>query len=348
MSSVYWGYAQKYALAAHYFQPVVGSTSSNDMFLVTAQFNFVDNQAFPKALGTGCQLSYYDYLPPPVRNKPPTVSFDNTTIADLLIQTVPGLPFGHYHQGYRAIQQASQNGQLDKDMCPPLPDDCRVVAAKVNAAPCSYDPSDNPLRYFPQFADGSSYAQRYLRDYTDLAQDVTAGVLPAVTFVKALTYVNEHPNWSHIAEGTALVDKTVQQVLTQSYGETIDGKFVSYADSTLVLLTWDEGGGFFDHVSPPTAAPVDGRTYGTRVPMLALGRFAKHNYVSQVQLEHSSIVKFIEWNFLGQHSGQLFSLNHPTANGTANDLPRDAAVNNLGDLLDSAQTGVTVPVGSSD
>ena len=348
VSTIYWGYAKKYALADRFFQSVVGSTSSNDMFLGTAQFHFVDNQAFPQTLGTDCQLSYYNYLPPPERHPPPKVTFENTTIADLLIQAVPGLPFAHYHQGYRAMHAAAQAGTLDKDQCPPLPEDCKVAAAKVNGAPCSYDPSDNPLRYFSQFADDSAQARRYLRDLSGFASDIEKGGLPAVTFVKGLSYTNEHPAWSHIYEGTALVQRTIDQVLTTKYGETVDGRFVPYADSTLVLLTWDEGGGFFDHVPPPRSAPVDGRPYGTRVPLLAIGRFAKQNYISHAQLEHSSIVKFIEWNFLGKKSGQLAPKNRPTQFGTAQDLPRDAAVNNLGDLLDSAQTGAAVPTGSTD
>ncbi len=348
VSTVYWPLARKHALADRYFQPVIGSTSSNDMFLATAQFHFVDNQAFPQALGTDCQLSYYNYLPPTLRNRPPSVTFHNTTIADLLIEAVPGLPFGHYHQGYASIHSAAQSGTLDKDACPPIPDDCKVAAAKVNAAACSYDPSDNPFRYFPQFADGSLYAQRYLKDLGSLATDITAGGLPAVAFVKALSYTNEHPAWSHIYEGTALVQKVIDQVLTTQSGEMVDGKFIPYADSTLVLLTWDEGGGFSDHVAPPRQAPIDGRNYGTRVPFLAIGKFAKQNYISHVQLEHSSIVKFIEWNFLGKKSGQLYGKNKPTQFGNPSDLPRDAVVNNLGDLLDAAQTAATIPSGISD
>ena len=68
-----------------------------------------------------------------------------------------------------------------------------------------------------------------------------------------------------------------------------------------MLVTYDEGGGFFDHVAPPADAAVDHQPYGTRVPLLAIGPFAKKNYVSHVTMEHSSIVKFIEWNWLGGH-----------------------------------------------
>jgi phospholipase C len=102
----------------------------------------------------------------------------------------------------------------------------------------------------------------------------------------------------------------------------------AYAANTLVLVTYDEGGGYYDHVAPPPASTVDGKPYGTRVPLFAVGPFARKNFVSHVTMEHSSIVKFIEWNWLGK-TGQL---------GT-----RDAAVNNLGSLLDPAKTSVAVP-----
>jgi phospholipase C len=100
------------------------------------------------------------------------------------------------------------------------------------------------------------------------------------------------------------------------------------AASTLVLVTWDEGGGFFDHVKPPPTSTVDQVPYGTRLPLFALGPFAKKNGVAHTTLEHSSIVKFLEWNWLGA-TGQLNA--------------RDKEVNNIGALLDPAATGVAVP-----
>ena len=69
--------------------------------------------------------------------------------------------------------------------------------------------------------------------------------------------------------------------------------------------------------------------YGARVPLLAIGRFAKSNHISHVQMEHSSIVKFIEWNWLNQQTGQFNT--------------RDSKVNNIGSMLDPAKTGVLVP-----
>ena len=65
------------------------------------------------------------------------------------------------------------------------------------------------------------------------------------------------------------------------------------------------------------------------MPLLALGPFARANTVSHVQMEHSSIVKFIEWNWLGMQTGQLAG--------------RDATVANIGSLLDPAATVTVVP-----
>jgi phospholipase C len=150
-----------------------------------------------------------------------------------------------------------------------------------------------------------------------------------VSYVKERTYHSEHPGWSTITGGATVVDGIVQTVLNSPY-----------QSNTLILLTWDEGGGFFDHVSPP--APVDTQydqdangnpvPYGTRVPMIAIGAFALAGSVSHVQLEHSSILRFLEYNFLG-----------PASVGALGN--RDVIVNNIGSLLDPSQTGIAIPAG---
>jgi phospholipase C len=103
----------------------------------------------------------------------------------------------------------------------------------------------------------------------------------------------------------------------------------AYGSSTLVLLTYDEGGGFFDHVAPPSTNSVDQKPYGTRIPLLAFGPFVRKNFISHVPMEHASLVKFIEWNWLGGKTGQL---------GT-----RDTTAANIGSLLDPHATGIAVP-----
>src|SRR5581483_10993085 len=102
-------------------------------------------------------------------------------------------------------------------------------------------------------------------------------------------------------------------------------------------------GGFYDHVRPPAALAgnidatddtgAQGIPYGPRVPLLATGRFALQNHVAHTQLELSSLVVFIEWNWL--HSSILKGGRQVGDQRSG----RDAVVNNIGSLLDPAQTG---------
>ena len=125
-----------------------------------------------------------------------------------------------------------------------------------------------------------------------------------------------------------------------------------YQRDTLVLVTHLTAGGFYDHVPPPPspALTVDASSglatnaaaihYGPRVPFLALGKFARTNSVSHVQLEISSVTKFVEWNWL--HGAGLKGIRETA------DLRRyrDTTVNNLGSLIDGTAAGTDVPGGA--
>jgi phospholipase C len=275
----YWDYATKYAIADRYFQPIVGQSSSNDMYLAAADYVFTDNAYEPDSNGHGCSLTRT------------TMTYDGkTTIGDVL--TGAGRSFAFYAEGYQAM--------LDATLCPLPPADC---PAHVPTAPCDYDPGDVPFEYYAQFKDNPAY----MKDFGQLSKDVVNGTLPDVVYVKALQYKNEHPGYgTTISAGVKLMSNVIDSILASPYGK-----------DTLILLTWDEGGGLFDHVKPPGTSPADDQPYGTRIPLLALGPFAKSGYVSHVVMEHSSVVKFLEWNFTG--------------------------VANLGDLIDATKAGIAVP-----
>jgi phospholipase C len=300
----YWSLASSNALADRYFQPVVGSTSSNNMYFATARFEFLDNSVMPSTIGSGCVDQTGLCL-----DGTPTDYQNRTTIADLLMQA--GKTFAVYADGFAEAASAAPN-------CPSPPSSCPWASCffhPVACHGCIYDPSDIPFAYFHQLGD------RYTKDYDDLQADLDARRLPNFSFVKAREYRNEHPNLSTLGDGIAFAIDTIQSIESSLY-----------ADSTLVLLTWDEGGGFFDHVAPPAGVEVDGQgqliPYGTRVPLIAIGPFVRKGSVSHVQMEHSSIVRFLEYNFVGP-VGQL---GH-----------NDAKVNNIGSLLDPSSTGVHVP-----
>lgn len=285
----YHALAREGALADRYFQPEIGATATNNMYLAIAQHAFNDNDVAPRALHAQCT------------DLAPQMQLQGRTIADLLVDG--GFTFSVYIEGYQAARAAAP-GCADPDpMCPGM----RAVY------PCVYDPEDIPFAYYARFVDNPAY----MRDLSQLDRDL-AGTLPSVSFVKPLGFRTEHPgDGTRISDGVAWVSSVVQRIRASRY-----------ASSTLILLTWDEGGGYYDHVRPPPRVEGDSQDYGTRVPLIAIGPFARAGTVSHVTLEHSSIVKFLEFNFLGA-TGQLGA--------------RDARVHNLGSLLNQAATGVAVP-----
>jgi phospholipase C len=286
----YWMLAQQGALADHYFQPMVGQSSGNDMYFARAQYVFTDNAYEPQgAVGVGCQLNST------------TKQYTDTTLGDLLDQA--GVSWAFYSEGYDAMKQAVAAGGCLKS--PPA--DCAFGATSYD---CQYDPSDNPFAYYKALADDPAH----FKDYGDLAGDLASGSLPAVVFVKALEYKTEHPGYKNkITDGVAFATGAIAAVESSAY-----------APSTLVLLAYDEGGGYFDHVQPPPTSAVDNQPYGTRVPFIATGPFARAGTLSHAIMEHSSIVKFVEYNWLGGRTGQLGGRD------------ADPAVSNLGSLLDPA------------
>lgn len=288
----YWDLAKTGALADRYFQPEIGQSSANDMYFARATHVFTDNAFEPKgAPGSACSLQSAQ-----------VAEYTDKTLGDVL--DAAGVPWAFYAEGYAAQAAASAaGGCATRD--PACPGD-------VNFSPCTYEPGDVPFEYFPN----SRTRPGVMRDYDDFARDVRTGALPAVAFVKGLGYHTEHPGVrTTITDGVAFVSAIAREIATSRYRE-----------ATLLLVVYDEGGGYWDHVAPPAA--IDASPYGTRVPLLAVGPFVKRGYVSHGVLEHSSIVAFLEWNFAGS-VGQL---------GT-----RDAKVRGLGDLLDPAATGATAP-----
>ncbi len=295
----YRAWAGQYAIADRYFQPAAGASSENDMYLAGARFYFVDNTEIPDSIGYACTAAA----------GPPTRFDGGETVADVVLAA--GGTFAFYADGYAAMKQAqAQSGQA----CPPAPSDCPLG---FPVSPCVYSPGDDPFLFFPQFS-APTDNPAHIKDYAQLAADVAAGQLPNVAFVKAVGYKTEHPGYhSTISAGVAFAQALVNTIESSPY-----------AKNTLILVTWDESGGFYDHVPPPPPSAIDGEPYGPRIPLLAIGPYAKKGYVSHVTMEHSSIVKFLEWDFTGK-TGQLGA--------------RDTEVNNLGSLLDRGAVGVEVP-----
>jgi hypothetical protein len=196
----------------------------------------------------------------------------------------------------------------------------------------------------PTFYDPDWFPYRSLSG-EELEHDIAVGTLPAVAVALVLS---DGGNPASGASAGPSFDPAAGYVqsLVQAVGAS------PRRDDTLVLVAHLTAGGYYDHVPPPAPPPltVDSSTgsatqavaihYGPRVPLLAVGRFARRASVSHVQLELSSITRFVEWNWL--HGLAL------KGGREGNDLRRyrDTTANNLGSLLDVAEVGVDVPAGA--
>jgi phospholipase C len=135
--------------------------------------------------------------------------------------------------------------------------------------------------------------------YTQFLTDAQGGTLPAFSWLVEPSNVSEHP----AASVCAGENWTVQQVNAVMQGPEWN--------STAIFLTWDDFGGFFDHVSPPYE---DIYGLGPRVPFIIISPYAKPGYISHTQYEFASIIKFVEERF------NLPSLGQRDANPDLNDM----------------------------
>ncbi len=112
--------------------------------------------------------------------------------------------------------------------------------------------------------------------------DVKNGRLPAVSWVTPTCRNSDHADCDS-NHGPQWVASLVNAIGESPYWKT-----------TAIFIMWDDFGGWYDHVPPPLA-DYDG--LGIRVPLLVVSPYAKRDYVSHVQYEHGSLLKFIEDRF---------------------------------------------------
>jgi phospholipase C len=136
-----------------------------------------------------------------------------------------------------------------------------------------------PFVYFEDYAPGTP-GRAHLRDETEFVAAAEAGTLPTVSFVKPYAEENEHPGYASASRGSARLVELIRAV-------TEGGQ----AGNTLVVVTYDEFGGQWDHVSPPTD---DAWGPGTRIPALVIGRSLTRSGVDHTQYDTTSILATIE------------------------------------------------------
>jgi len=158
---------------------------------------------------------------------------------------------------------------------------------------------------------GADWVRNVRSPETRILDDVAAGRLPSVSWVVPSAINSDH------AGGTGDTGPQWVASIVNAIGSS------KYWKSTIVVVTWDEWGGWYDHVPPPQIAdPHTGlkEGLGFRIPLIVISPYAKQHYVSHVPYEIASTLKLVE---------ELFAL--PSLGGA------DRRAGDLSDMLDFNQ-----------
>ena len=148
-----------------------------------------------------------------------------------------------------------------------------------------------PFNYFANYAPGQP-GRTHLKDETDFFTAARTGHLPTVSFVKPYGAENEHPGYASEPHGSDHLVKLLQEI-----------RRARRPTSTLVVVTYDEFGGQWDHVPPPGPGSRDrGRARrrwgpGTRIPALVLSTSLRRSGVDHTVYDTTSILATIERSF---------------------------------------------------
>ena len=287
----YWGLADRFVLADHYFTPAMTSTFPNRLHTVAAQSG--------------------GFFAPPL-----ITPWDCSN----------PLPLG------LVFDEQCRTGLARP--CLEVPTIVDLLEAEQLSWKMYITPRDGEGYFNPLFAirhiweraqKDLQYAQEHFPELDHLLVDAANGTLPNVSFVIYPLETSEHA-----PEGTVCCgeEATVEHVWALMEGPAWEKSFI--------VLTWNDYGGYYDHVQPPTpqVCPQEGGYYepGFRVPTIFISPYVGRGVVSHTTYEHASVLKAI---------GEIFALST-----TLHDLDpnaKDAQANSVLDVLNLENPDFSVP-----
>jgi phospholipase C len=275
--------AKNYTLCDHFFHAVFGGSLQNHIFLISAQV-----AQFP-----GAPTSLYAVLD---ANGQPVRDADSGTVQD-----GPLTPDGYVVGTLQPFNTPHAPGTASNVLVPPqtfptIGDELSAngidwawYAGGWNDAVAGTDGGDlfqyhhQPFVYFANYG-ASGPGRSHLKDETDFVAAAQAGTLPPVSFVKPDGVDNEHPQYTDVLTGELHTEDLIEAVRNGPNW-----------NDTAIIVTYDEFGGFWDHVAPPT---VDRWGPGTRIPAIVISNFARKGFVDSTVYDTTSITALIEhrWN----------------------------------------------------
>ncbi len=284
--SNYWTYAKEFVLQDRMFESAFAWSLPSHLFTVSAW-----SATCPKANRPMSCRSDLAHPGHETSSGTPTTPFAWTDITYLL----------HKHSvswSYYVDKEDSLDCKMDPSLC-------------ASSTKSGYPAIWAPIAHFTTVRRDHQLGR--IKDIRDFEKDVKSGPLPSVTWVIPGGGVSEHPP-SSVTTGQAYVTSLVNAVMSGPDW-----------NSTAIFVTWDDWGGFYDHVVPPK---VDPNGFGLRVPGLVIGPYAKQGYIDHQTLSQDAYLKLIEDMFLG---GQRLD---PRTDGRRDPRPSvRESLTRLGDLL---------------
>jgi phospholipase C len=290
----YWAYAQNYVLQDRMFQPNASWSFPQHLYLVSewaARCSKVDD---PMSCVTNI-----DSPGSPIGASVGKINGQNQAARNFAWTSLTYLLYTH---------KVSWRYYVAEGLLPDCEDGAAICPAKQQrvGTPDIW----NPL---PGFTDVRSDGQLSdVQTIDHFYSDVKAGNLPAVSWIAPNGVVSEHPP-ALVSTGQAYVTTLIDAIMKSPEWS-----------STAIFLSWDDWGGFYDHVAPPA---VDTAGYGLRVPGIMISPYARQGFIDHQTLSHDAYVKFIEDVFLGGARLDPRTDGHPDSRPDVRE--NDAALGNL-------------------
>ena len=265
----YWQYASHYTLADHVFESTPSYSLPSHQYL-TSEWAGVCTSTDP--FSCTFNLEHNDSLTNKCTGSTPTPGCPTPPI--FAWTSLPHLLNNAGVWGYYVEPGDQPDCDSDSGACPSEPQDYRT--------PTLF----NPLPYFVDVAEDDSLDN--IQDSANFFTQAAAGTLPAVSWIVPNAVTSEHsPAGVHSG----------QKWVTQLVNAVMQGPNWS---STAIILTWDDWGGYYDHVVPPgQGRPLD-RQAGIRVPLIVISPWAKPGAIESSTLSLDAINRLIEDAFLSR------------------------------------------------
>ena len=311
-----WKWAQEYTLADNFFMAAFGGSYLNHVWLICACTPIddhapagaraqVDERGWLKTKGpTGASVmtgpaeflggettpdgfSVNTTQPPYQPSRIPPAKGGDPRYADPARHTLPPQKLKTIGDTLSAkgVSWVWYSGAWDdavKDGMQP-PDAKRVIINYREKGAPNFVTHHQPFNYFARFAPGTADRERHLKDYNELVAAIDKGELPQVAFYKPQGNLNQHPGYADVLSGDEHVAALIAKI-----------KASPLWNSTAIIVTYDENGGFWDHVAPPKG---DRWGPGSRIPAIVVSPYAKRGHVDHTYYDTTSILKLITRRF---------------------------------------------------